>query len=692
MSRSLLRPIVLFIIALSLGTGCDTTTVSNHSKTYSGQVLDSIRRASDPVLNPSNNTDRALALYNAYQVSKSNKDFLEYCKELVRAGQYTSAIQSMQSVFPDGTMSIEYLKSETKPIFETQGIGYMMLALENYKKPITFPIEDRSGINTEYAEAATHFFKMLMHKFPGKPQYKYWLNLCHMMMGDYPKALNDEDRMDFKAFYGLSDIKFTLETPVQSYDRGGASILVDLNKDGECDLVNTTMGLTQDMQVYRQNNGQLSSADAGVADLKDGFHASLTDYNNDGLEDVFITRGAHLYSEGKLPNSLLKNRGNGQLEDMTADLHLMQRANSVSSAWADYNNDGFLDVYVANEVHKSHAPSSLYKNSQGKRFVDVTRATMDEPFDKNAIAATWVDVDDDADMDLIVVSNMTQSKFYENVDGRLVPSNKLFLFRSRASDIVNFDMDNDGDEDIFYSAYQIVLSSSAKGFGAVAEGAASKDCKMYLNNGKGNFEPLVEAGDVNQLTNILAAVPFDADNDGYVDLFLIGSGRDNQDLAPTRLLRNMGGTHFEEVSINAHAAVLSKVNGVALADIDNDGDVDLYLEGGGFYEGDKAASMLLRNSSSTDNKWIKIQLQGKTNNRPGVGAKLTLIGQDDTGAKKQIVRTVSLGHHLYTAPADLPIGVGTMSAVDSLIIRWPNGLRQVATNLATNQKHVVAEK
>ncbi len=181
------------------------------------------------------------------------------------------------------------------------------------------------------------------------------------------------------------------------------------------------------------------------------------------------------------------------------------------------------------------------------------------------------------------------------------------------------------------------------------------------------------------------------DNDGFLD-FYIGSGNlDFSVLVPNRLFRNERGVSFTDVTLSARVGNLQKGHGVSFADLDNDGDQDIYVDMGGAFKGDAYQGSLYINPGQNDNKWIKLELVGVKANRPAIGAHIKVCFRE--GGKERVVyREVNSGSSYGANPLLQHIGIGSAVVVDSVIIKWPGiNTVQVFNHLESNQQFTITE-
>ncbi|MDZ7694093.1 MAG: CRTAC1 family protein [Balneolaceae bacterium] len=183
----------------------------------------------------------------------------------------------------------------------------------------------------------------------------------------------------------------------------------------------------------------------------------------------------------------------------------------------------------------------------------------------------------------------------------------------------------------------------------------------------------------------------DLDNDGYLD-FYIGTGDpDFRSLMPNRMFRNDGGKQFQEVTESGGFGHLQKGHGVSFADLDNDGDQDIFTVMGGAYEGDGYMNALFENPGGFENNWITLLFEGTQSNHFGIGTRITINVATPAG-DRTIYRTVTTGSSFGSNSLQQEIGLGNATSVQSIQVFWPaSGKEQVFKDVKMNAFHLVAE-
>ncbi len=584
------------------------------------------------------------------------------------------------------------------------GIAYMRLAetenccARNSADNCIIPIQG-GGLHTEErgARGAIQYLNELFQTAdPGSLMQldaQWLLNIAHMTLGEYPRLVPMEYLIPESAFKSkVSFPKFTnisIDLGLDTFSLAGGVVCDDIDNDGYLDLVVSTWDEAEPIRYWHnQGDGSFTdeTAGSGLEGILGGFNLLQADYNNDGHVDILALRGAWLFEKGQQPNSLLRNNGDGSFTDVTFDAGLGEvHYPTQTASWADYDLDGNVDLYVGNEsTPKFAAPSQLFRNNGDGTFTDVAEeaGVQDNRFTKSVI---WGDYDGDRYPDLYV-SNLSQpNRLYRNngdgtftdVAGELGVDEPKDSFPSWF-----FDVNNDGAQDLFVSAYSAQIGYLA----AAYLGKPVKDehiPKLYLNRGNGQFEDAGKTWGLDQPTSPMGSNFGDLDGDGYVDFYL-GTGDPNyKNIMPNVMYRNVSGKGFVDVTMVAGFGHLQKGHGVAFADLDHDGDQDVFEQLGGAYLGDKFSDALFENPGF-GNRWIAIRLVGTDSNRSAIGSRIR-VEIEENGKARSIFRWVNSGGSFGANPLRQHIGLGQASAINLIEIFWPkSGVIQTLTDVPMN--------
>ena len=652
------------------------------------------------ILNPSRNDVLALQAEEAYRnaEAKTPELLMTYLTELFKSGEYAKSAQYSKELFPNGVVSFDNLNKNTRAIFELLGDGYLMVGLQQNNSTIIYPVsKNQAQEKEEYTEAAIEFYSRLRKAFPENRDYLWKLNLCHMLLGTYPGSLPIEDQLLLNplgqftspsTFYNLSG-----EMGIRHQSIGGASVLLDIDNDKDLDVFTCSHHMEDQALIYEYDNYKYKEVqnNIGLKDLPGGSRVSTIDYNNDGFDDLFIARGALQGITGQLPNTLLKGSASGKFEDVAAEVGITSKYPTENISWSDVDLDGDVDFYSNNSKTGLYIPGELFYNN-GNSF----SGSLDKVFGPmnaiNASASTFADIDGDRWPDLIVLNSEGRNHVFLNKKGRFEASSKHSIERfENGSCVLSFDFDNDGDLDLLITGKGSKDLLASEDFTKSINENSGVFTQLFINDGSGRFSPFTNMGGLERVNYVNAASYIDINNDGFLDIYLSTGGFINDDIVPNRLFINDKGLGLKEVSTSSRTACISKTYGIAVGDLDGDGDSDLYLNGGGFYSGDLGTDVYFNNRYQGDNRWVSLALKGNKNNRQGIGAVIKIEGLDKEGNSKQVFRHISNGDGPFTVDVQTPIGLGDMQVIKKLEVRWPLGHVQRFSDLAVNQKYLVEE-
>lgn len=546
--------------------------------------------------------------------------------------------------------------------------------------------------NPAGSRAAVQHFSEYLKKFPDDLDARWLLNLAHMTLGEHPHLVEPQNLLTLDRFQKsefdigrFRDIGHLVG--VNRLNQAGGAIMDDFDNDGYLDIVTTSFDPNQSMAYYR-NKGDGTFEDrtqaAGLANQLGGLNCVQTDYNNDGLIDIFVPRGAWI--GGPVRPSLLRNNGNGSFTDVTREAGLDEAANSISACWADYDNDGLLDLFICCE----RQPNRLYRNRGNGTFEEVAARAGVAGNGTNTKGAAWIDFDNDGFPDLFV-NNLggTAILYRNNRDGTFtdVTAKMGIDGPKQGFSCWAWDYNNDGWLDIFATSYDRSLGDVIRGLRG--EPHNRNTCKLYRNlNGKG-FQDVTKEVGLDMVFMTMGSNFGDFDNDGYLDMYL-GTGDPNLDsLVPNRMFKNVAGQRFAEITASSGTGHLQKGHGVACGDWDRNGSVDIFIETGGAVNGDRYHNVLFQNPGQGNN-WLTVKLVGVKSNRAAIGARIKAI---TTGPEPLTIhRHISSGSSFGGNPLEQTIGVGKANRIERLEIHWPTtGTTQVFKDIDVNQMIEVTE-
>jgi hypothetical protein len=512
----------------------------------------------------------------------------------------------------------------------------------------------------------------------------------------------------FRHDNAASSEKFLIET------MGSGCGWIDYDQNGLLDLYLVNGAATRVYSPSRplrsalyRNNGDGTFTDvtgkAGVgAEGLFGMGVAVGDYDNDGFPDLFVLGYGRCI--------LYRNNGDGTFTDVTARAGVENSGRWASSAaWFDYDNDGRLDLVIANYVdwspdHNFYCgdtgpgmrsychpddfrgqPPTLYHNNGDGTFTDVSKASGVGLKGGNGLGVVTFDYDDDGWQDIFIANDhMPNFLFHNNRDG-------TFREMGYAAGVA---VSSDGQ----FEAGMGTDAADTTGSGRMDLVVAHLDmqlARLYENLGDHTFDDATLRSKIGYSTYHMSGFGarfMDYDNDGARDLF-IANGHvldnieryhaDRRYAEPKLMFRNNGHGIFENVSDRLGPDfLLPRVSrGAAIGDFDNDGDLDIVVNNNG------QAPQLLRNDGGNANHWLEILLIGTKSNRDGVGARVKVSAGD------LILYDQRKGGMSYQSAQDprIHFGLGTHSKIDAIEIRWPSGSVTKLAGIASDRVIAVKE-
>jgi hypothetical protein len=546
---------------------------------------------------------------------------------------------------------------------------------------------------------AIELYKTYLSMEPRSMAVQWLLNVAAMTVGRYPDAVPEPFRLPPESLRSSYDIKrfpnIASAVGLDILQQSGGGLMDDFDGDGLLDIVSSTIDPCGPMNFFHNDGrGRLEdrSDASNLSSQLGGLNVIHADYDNDGDLDLLVLRGGWQAADGRMRNSLLRNAGDGTFQDVTRGAGLADPAYPTQTGgWADYDNDGDLDLFIGNESSSSiEAPSQLFRNNGDGTFTDVARQAGVEN-ERMAKAVAWGDYDNDGDPDLYI-SNIGVNRLYRNNgDGTFVdvaPDLGLTGPEGRSFPSWFFDYDNDGNLDIFVAAYDATLEDVAASLFGRPTGVGHP--RLYRNLGDGRFREVSQEVGLDASCLPMGSNFGDLDNDGYLDLYLGVGIPSYESIAPNLMYRNDRGRRFQDVSYSGGFSHLWKGHGVAFGDLDNDGDQDIFEQMGGAYPGDAFPSVLYENPGH-GNHWITLRLEGRKTNRSAIGVRIEVTVTEPEGTRS-VHTSVGTGGSFGGSSLQQEIGLGRATSIDRLEVTWPtSGTKQVFHDVQLDRSYAIVE-
>lgn len=464
-----------------------------------------------------------------------------------------------------------------------------------------------------------------------------------------------------------SPLPFTNEAAVRGliYPTSGAVgagrgvAFVDLDNDHDPDIV--VLGRSDGVVGLFENDGRgmftERSAGSGIPTIPIASGVVAADYDADGDLDLYI-------SAWGTANVLARNEGNFQFANVAVAAGVADTGLGTGCAWADYDGDGWLDLYVSN-ISSSGAPvnNKLFRNLGNGGFASVAMAI---PPISNSLTwgAVFFDVDRDGDSDLYISNDKgvgTQcakhNYLFKNVSGTLVD----ITFASGTAACIDSmgvavgDFDRNGFADLYCTN--------------IPAGNV-----LFLNQGNTSFSSAAAAMQVQSFGMGWGTMFFDYDNDGQLDLYVC------QQSAPNRLYAHAGGPTCVDLAPALNVADPADSYCIASADLDNDGDLDMLMHN------QNQPTVLWINHEGSRRSWIKLRVRAPMRNRYSIGAILDIRASIGGAPDVWQTRQVHAGTN-YKSQDDLTVhvGLGDALVVDEVSVMWSGGLQRAQLNLPVNE-------
>jgi hypothetical protein len=684
-----LSRIAILLLGFMLVIGCRESSHQDMIK-----ILSDLAKKNDTAANPFKPEKKLLYLDSLLKLhgNGENISVIESMAPLMLAsGQEENSVKTYEGLIKHlDVMSLDVMMPDV-------AIAYMRLGersncmLNHNSSSCVFPLKD-GGIHIlkTGSQKAIETYETILKNHPDDLESKWLLNIAYMTLGEYPQnvppafllpGLDADTGVKVKPF---TDMAADLGLNVNS--RAGGVIVDDFNNDGYLDIMTSGLDLNDPLH-YFQNNGDGTFTDltekSGLKGLSGGLNIQQMDYNNDGNTDVFVLRGAWDKGFGNQPSSLLRNNGDGTFTDVTTTSGLLYYMPTQTAVWADFNNDGWLDVFVGAEAAQTvngvtdHS-CALYVNNHDGTFTNVTEQAHCN-ISGYVKGVTAADYNNDGWQD-IFVSTLDGKKYLLKNKGKTgkdvdfedvsAPSG---IDKNHNSTFATwfYDYNNDGWPDLVVNDYSYTRNlgyySAAEAMGKPVPGAGN--IYLYRNNRDGTFTDVTKETGLNKVVFAMGCNFGDIDNDGYPDMYF-GTGNPNfKSLVPNKMFKNIGGKRFSDVTVSSRTGNLQKGHGVAFADLRNTGNQDIFAEMGGAFIGDSYTSSLYVNPGQSNNNWISLKLEGMKANKAAIGSHIKLTFTEN-GLKRSVYKDVNSGGSFGSSPLRQEIGIGQAKKIDEIEIKW----------------------
>ena len=712
---------LILVCTLSSGIFGQTANYQAASTKKMAALLVKIYQAQDWKTDPSKDLERAnyyrAGLAQNVDIRTELQARVALADALLRAGQSAEAVTELEKLrqltSDKGIILAPYFVKEMRQLL---ALSYLRLGeqenclLHHGQESCLFPIRG-SGIHEikRGANGAVRELTALLQADPQDLSARWLLNLAAMTLGNYPAKLPSDWLLPPDKFASEYDIRhFNEVAPMTGLDvtsHAGGSVMDDFDGDGFFDLLLSSQGPLDQLRFFHNNgDGTFSerTKEAGLMGEVGGLNLIHADFNNDGFPDVLVLRGGWWGEHGNYPPSLLRNNGNGTFDDVTEMAGLLSFHPTQTAAWADYDNDGWLDLYLGHESNAQFRhPSQLFHNNHDDTFSEVgEKLGLSEMGFVKGVA--WGDYNNDGRPDLYISSKGQKNHLWRN-DGpknpqKPDPAEWEFTDVTKQAGVGEplhsfatwfWDYDNDGWQDILVAGY---FTATPNDIGAFQFGLPNQGetPRLYHNNGNGTFTDVTHQTKLDRVILAMGANFGDLDNDGWLDCYFGTGTPEFAALLPNKMFRNAGGKSFQDVTTSGGFGHLQKGHGISFGDLDNDGDEDIFEVIGGAYPGDTYQSVLFENPGH-GNHWVSLELRGVQTNRLALGTRVRVRVNTKEGTR-DLFRVISSGGSFGGSPFRLHVGLGQATAIEEVEINWPtSGQTQRWKNLPLDRFYRVVE-
>jgi len=585
--------------------------------------------------------------------------------------------------------------------------------------------------NTGDAQAAIKAFHQVVELDPNDADTWYFLGTAYVQARQFPQAIdafqhalqlnplhasaefglsrayqqstdNDHAREHLKKFQYITQNKIGAPISLAYGEQGQYSRAVESPSTA---LKAPAQIKVQFVDVTREAGLPVSPA-TGDLEFFHGPGACFLDYDNDGLVDLLLSDYG---AQGGI--SLYHNLGHGKFEEVTAKAGLDPKSHAIACAAGDYDNDGYVDLVLA-----FLGRVSLLHNEKNGKFKDASGSLPIKP-NNSMRTVSWIDYDHDGDIDLFLGSyakgqyngsSVGDELWRNNGDGTFsdVTEEKGFAGQGLHGTAVGTDYNNDRAVDIFVSGHDPLIFENPREGKFIARqpwdkkliqdntGVAFADfdhdgwmdmatahfgqgvapLKIWRNERGKNFRSLqVPETDLDVAFGVAA---FDYDNDGWVDLAVVGETKDHK--GEIKLFRNLGSDGFKDVTadVGLDEIHLEHPRAIITGDYDNDGATDLLITQ------NHGPAVLLRNEGGNQNHWLRLSLKGLNDNKSAIGTKVEVFA----GGNRQKFEIAGSNGYLGQNSTAIVVGLGDSKEADVVRMTWPTGVLQDEIHVAGDRQ------
>lgn len=623
-------------------------------------------------------------------------------------------IHKRQGHFSLAAEQLEKVKErDDKSVSARYNLGYVYQNLGEHEKALE-EFREVVKMNPEHSTAHYHL-SMYARNNGNKEEFERELQIFRRLQKSIPQSQRTPEALEKGKYSDIIEISPRIQ------------FLPQIESIGKIGFVDVTSTASLKKMVWEESPKKplrttINASEYNLEFAKEylvpqlGSAVTSGDYDNDGRLDIYVV-SCH-YDRKYSANILYHNNGDGTFTDVTLEAGVEDRGMGIDAIFGDYDNDGYLDLYVVN-----FGQNTLYHNNGNNSFTDVTSqaGVGDAQFGKKAI---FVDYDHDGDLDIYVVnycnldtappkgvfsfpadfSGQSNVLYRNNGDGSFTDVTEMAGLSggtSASRDVFFSDFDDDNDIDIYVVNEDSpnVLFKNLRG-GEFEKGGSFNEvvgeaclsgreddfnndgymdiflvtrdeCAIYQNDGQANFKKI----QLPELTSVMegssgSAEILDFNNDGLIDILLVGTDRKS-----LHIFAHIGNGKFRDVSssLDVDEKKWTSIVSLSSGDYDRDGDIDI------FALTESGHLLLLNNQGGNANSWVEIRAKGIESNKKGTGAKVEIKAG-------RFYQRKTLGSH------PVHFGLGDIKKLDVIRITWPNGVAQNVVSLPANQEVEITEK